>query len=412
MVDGTLGYSWRTTRVRELLRRVIGVTWRAVPPWVQDGVLALALAVGTVVDAQNGLRGHPSPGVRPTDAVAVAVLFVAIVRLQRRRPVAAIAAVATASAVCMVDGTVRPISSFALGFLFYRYATGAPRARVLWTVAAVCLPLYLAGVWGSGGVWLTWDNPGAIDVVGVGAAIGDATRNRRAYVAEVEARARRAEQSRDEEAARRVVAERMRIARELHDLVAHHIAVIKVQATGARHVLAEHPETAEPALEHISRSADEVLREIAALVGLLRTSGEPGDAAQETAPTSGLNLLPALVRELASAGLQVVHRETGVNRHLPAVVDLAAFRIVQEALTNAHKYGDGSAELSIDYSLEGINVQVVNPVRTSSGGSGTGFGILGMQERAGATGGSLTAGLVAGSRFVVRAHLPAASAAS
>lgn len=388
------------------------MTWKAVPLWVRHGVLALALAVGTVVDAQNGMRGHPSPGVRPTDVMAVIVLFVSIVGLQRRRPLAAVAAVAVATAVCMVDGTVRPISGFALAFLFYRYATVAPRARVLWTVAAVCLPLYLAGVWGSGGIWLTWDNPGALDVVGLGAALGDATRNRRAYVAEVEARARRAEQSRDEEAARRVVEERMRIARELHDLVAHHIAVIKVQATGARHVLAEHPELAEPSLEHISRSADEVLREIAALVGLLRTSGGTGDTAQVAAPTSGLNRLPALLRELASAGLQVVHRETGVDRDLPAVVDLAAFRIVQEALTNAHKYGDGSAELSLDYSFEGIDVQVANRVRPGSGGSGAGFGILGMQERAGATGGSLTAGLVAGSRFVVRAHLPARSAAA
>jgi signal transduction histidine kinase len=167
-----------------------------------------------------------------------------------------------------------------------------------------------------------------------------------------------------------------------------------------------------PSLEHIRRSADEVLREIASLVGLLRTSEQPGAAAQDSAPTSGLSRLPVLLDDLAAAGLQVAHRQTGVDRGLPAVVDLAAFRIVQEALTNAHKHGDGSADLTIEYSSEAITVQVVNPVGPGPVGASGGFGILGMQERAGATGGSLTVELVDRSRFVVRAQLPAGTAAA
>jgi signal transduction histidine kinase len=399
---------------------LIAVTGDALPRWVRDGVLALVLAVATVVDATTDVFGGDGSGVRPTDVLAVVVLVVAIGGLQRRRPLAAIAAVALVGAIGVLDGHGQPIAALALLFLFYGYAAVTPRGPLLWTAAAVCAPLYLGGVVVSGGDWLS--TSGVPEMVGLGAAAGDATRNRRAYIAEVESRARRAEQSRDQEAARRVVEERMRIARELHDLVAHHIAVIKVQASGARHVLRERPEMVEPSLDHISRSADEVLREIASLVGLLRTTDEPGTAAQDNAPTSGLSRLPVLLDDLASAGLRVAHRQTGVDRGLPAVVDLAAFRIVQEALTNAHKYGDGSADLRIEYSSEGISVQVTNPVRTGADGpgpvlgsvlgSGSGFGILGMQERAGATGGSLTAGLVDPGRFVVRAQLPAGTAAA
>jgi signal transduction histidine kinase len=369
----------------------------------------VALAGATVVDAEINLRGHEATGLRPTDVVALVVVLVSLVAVQRRRPLVAIGAVTAASLACLVDGTEDPTPLVALLFLFYTYAGVAPRAPLVRAVVAVCLPLYLAQVWRSG-AWLSWGNTGALDLVGIGAALGDATRNRRAYVAEVELRAQRAEEDRDQEAARRVVQERMRIARELHDLVAHHIAVIKVQASGARHVLTDRPEMVAPSLDHISRSADEVLREIASLVGLLRTAGptEP-----DRTPTSGLSSLDVMLDHLSAVGLRVTHQRTGADRGLPAVVDLAAYRIVQEALTNAHKHGDGSAYLRIGYAPDGISVRVVNPVRPGvHGASHSGFGIIGMQERAGATGGTLTAGPVDGGRFEVRAWLPAGAPAA
>jgi signal transduction histidine kinase/CheY-like chemotaxis protein len=335
------------------------------------------LAGATIVDAEVNPRGHQALGVRPTDVVALVVVLVSLVVVQRRRPLVAVGLVTAACLACLVDGTQQPIPVVALLFLFYTYAGVTPRAPVVRAVAAVCVPLYLVGVWRSG-VWLSWGNTGGLEMVGIGAALGDATRNRRAYVAEVELRARRAEEDRDQEAARRVVQERMRIARELHDLVAHHIAVIKVQASGARHVLEDRPEMIEPSLDHIIRSADEVLREIASLVGLLRTAGPTGP---DRTPTSGLAGLDAMLDHMSGAGLQVTHQQTGVDRGLPAVVDLAAYRIVQEALTNAHKHGDGSAYLRIGYAADGISVRVVNPVRPGDHGAPRdGFGITGMRR--------------------------------
>jgi signal transduction histidine kinase len=393
------------------------VTWKAIPLWVRDVGLAGGLSVYTVLQpdltASHLLTSAPRT-LRLLSALTVVVLFVALVRLQHRRPLLAILAVALTAAAFLINGILQPVPTLALLLLFYTYATVTSRSRLAWTVAGVCSSLYLAGAFGSGGDWLSWNNVGALDWVGLGAAFGSASRNHRAYTVEVEDRARRAEESRDEEAARRVVEERMRIARELHDLVAHHIAVIKVQASGAKHVLGRRPELVEPSLDHISRSADEVLREIASLVGLLRTRDE--QPAQDTTPTSGMSRLPVLLDDLACAGLRVVHQQTGVDRGLPAVVDLAAFRIVQEALTNAHKYGDGSAELRVEYTPQGVRVQVSNPVRPRLGGPRAvagpagGFGILGMRERATATGGSLTAGLDHPGTFVVRAQLPAVMA--
>ncbi|MGH9077847.1 MAG: sensor histidine kinase, partial [Acidimicrobiales bacterium] len=160
---------------------------------------------------------------------------------------------------------------------------------------------------------------------------GVAVANRRAYVASVEERARLAEQTREEEGRRRVDAERLRIARELHDVVAHSIATINVQAGVAAHVIDDRPDQAKDALVAIKAASKEALRELRGILGVLRSAEEPA----VTSPAPGLAQVGVLVDAANRAGLATAVVTTGTPRPLPATVDLAAYRIVQESLTNA-----------------------------------------------------------------------------
>src|SRR5205085_1418193 len=175
--------------------------------------------------------------------------------------------------------------------------------------------------------------------VGVAAAVGVAVRSQRAAVAAAEARARQAEATREEEAERRVTDERVRIARELHDIVAHHISVINVQAGVARHLMGAQPEQARTALGLVREASKAVLTEMSSVVGLLRTPEE----AAPFEPTPGLARLEALVESARLAGLELRWTSIGKPYALPPISDLTAYRVVQESLTNAVKYGDGTA---------------------------------------------------------------------
>jgi len=389
--------------------------WLAVRrhPLLCDAAFGLLLAVLAVVALRVGQHNEAprSPGLADSIAIGVAFLAITFRRLYTRVALIVTAVTWVALLVAHPDG--EPVLAGVLVILFFTYATRSDR-RTAWATAGVigsCV--YLAGALAGSG-WFAPENLGTLAWIGMATAVGDATRSRRAYVAAIEERARRAEQSRDEEARRRVVEERVRIARELHDVVAHHIAVIKVQATGAKHILLHRPEQVGPALDHISRSSDAVLKEIASVVGLLRGSDDlTGAADPATEPTRGLARLAGLLDDLAAAGLRVDHRQLGPARELPALADLAAYRIAQEALTNAQKYGDGTARLTVAYTTEGVTLDVTNPVRRdcAPAGSGSGYGIIGMRERAVSTGGALTARLGPDGRFAVHADLPAADLA-
>jgi signal transduction histidine kinase len=198
-----------------------------------------------------------------------------------------------------------------------------------------------------------------------------------------------------------VIDERLRIARELHDVVAHHIAVISVQVGAATHVLRRDPEQVWPVLTHIRSAADTVLTEIQSVVGVLRDPNE----VTSTEPTPGMDRLPALLEDLRAMGFAVSFAEHGEHRALPAMTDITAYRILQEALTNARRYGDGSASLSVDFGTEEVRVTVENRIRPSAA-AGSGFGLLGMRERATAAHGTLETGPTADGSFRVRAVLP------
>ncbi len=235
--------------------------------------------------------------------------------------------------------------------------------------------------------------------------LGEVTRGRRAYVAEVQQRALAAERSREEEARRRAGEERIRIARELHDILGHRISLINVQASAAVHLLDRDPEQARTALVAIKQASHEALGEVRATLGLLRQINEP----EPVAPAPSLAQLDAVIAETSAAGLDVRLEVRGEARSLPSGVDLAAYRIIQESLTNVVRHARAtSAQIAIAYrpaevEIEIIDngVQLVPPER-----AGSGSGLIGMRERATALGGELDASPRPGGGFRVRARLP------
>jgi signal transduction histidine kinase len=244
-------------------------------------------------------------------------------------------------------------------------------------------------------------------------AAGDLLRTRREAIAAADERARRAEETREEEARRRVAEERLHIARELHDVVAHRMAVVNVQAGVAEHLLRSQPDDAAAALRVARSSAQAALDDLGSILNVLRSAGE-SDASVEPAPM--LTELTALIDSYRDAGLAVEYETSGVPRPLADTTQLALYRTVQEALTNAHKYGDGHVRLRISHATEGVDVELINPValppvrdvtpRSDAASEAGGFGLLGMRERVLAAGGSLRVGPDGENRFAVRAHFP------
>ncbi len=257
---------------------------------------------------------------------------------------------------------------------------------------------------------LSWQDAGRIGAVAavplVAGVLGSSVRNRRAYLAAMEERARRAEDSRDREARRRVAEERIRIARELHDLVAHQITLANAQATVAAHLFDARPEQTRAGLRQVVETTRQALDDLRATVGLLRQSGDPAAPAE---PTPGLAQLPALLESFRRAGLRVaVHRE-GTARSLAPGVDLSAYRIVQEALTNVTKHaGTASADVRLAWHQDHVTITIADDGgRTHTAPDRPpGYGLIGMRERATAVGGSLTAGRSPEGGFRVCAHLP------
>jgi Signal transduction histidine kinase len=377
---------------------------RRLPPTVADAVLGAATAVGTLAVAVIGESETLRRPLTWAD-VLIAVAAFGLVLVRRRWPLPVLAA-ATVLAVAVIAATDLHLFFAPTAVAAYTVATRTTRV-IAWMAGAIsAATVYAAGVAWSGEGW--WGVPlGAVAWIGMATAVGDAVRSSRAYVAAVEERAARAEQTRESEARRRVTEERVRIARELHDVVAHHIAVINVQAGLAEQSMRTRPEQAEAALGHVRQAARTVLDELTTILAVLR---QPGDIDAPTDPVRGLAQLGELLDSLASAGLRVTHHQTGTERSLPSAVDLAAYRIVQEALTNAYKHGrDGIAELRVEYAPDAVVIDVENPVDSGRPRpDAAGHGLTGMRERAIAVGGTLTAGSNGAGRFHVRAVLPTA----
>jgi signal transduction histidine kinase len=387
-VTGNLAVLWR---------------WTGAHPRLVDSGLAVAL----FVIALPGLSDHDH-GPSHLDVATLALLSVASAALVFRRshPLLVCALAAGAGVLAVLHGADGPSVAFPTFLALYTVGSQAPVRSTVLATAATGAAYAVARVVVDG----TWvdthgDVPALLIVAlgGAAAAVGVAVRGQRSALEAARARAHQAELTREEEAERRVTDERLRIAQELHDIVAHHISVINVQAGVARHLLDTDPGQARTALGLVREASKTVLSEMSAVVGLLRTEDE--DVLTEPAP--GLAIISALTDAIRHAGLDLDVTITGDPYELPAINDLTAYRVVQESLTNAAKYGRGTADLVIDYGPEVVRIEVRNPVGESGPASPSrGHGLIGMRERVEAVRGRLTAGPGPDTGFTVRAEIP------
>jgi signal transduction histidine kinase len=367
------------------------------------GSMALFALVTIPADIQHALSSRQSLSWL-VSAVAYAALAAG-----RRFPLGAVAVAAAGSVALIADGMAYPLTLPALFYALYRVALAAAPPRTLAAGVTVKAVLLGASLITKPGI------TGFVIVLGASLAVttGSAARSHRAYIAEVEDRARRAEQAREDEANRRVAEERLRIARELHDAVGHHVALINVQA-GALACLLEDEEVvaARESVAHIQLASGEALEELRLTVGLLREPGvpEPGE------PVPGLDRLGELMCAFAGAGLQVTREVTGQVRPLPEAVELTAYRVIQESLTNTRKHaGCGAAVVRLGYAPATLSLAVEDegkPASWPSGETPAGHGIVGMHERVAALGGRLSAGPRPGGGYRVFAELPLRAAST
>ncbi|MFI1160398.1 sensor histidine kinase [Streptomyces sioyaensis] len=352
-----------------------------------------------------------------TAAIQACALCTAVA-LRRRAPEKMLLLATAAGVFQLVVDVPKNLADFAMLVIVYTVAAnGARWASRFALVGGLAAPLLDYARWphdyGPGGAIAT-----VIVFLAVPFALawvlGDSVRTRRAYYAQLEERAAQLEKERDARAKVAVAAERARIARELHDVVAHNVSVMVVQADGAAYVLDAAPEQCEKALETISGTGRQALAEMRRLLGMLRT-GEPGEDSGERAPQPDVGRLDDLIEQVRGAGLPVDFTVQGTPRPLSSGVELTAYRIVQEALTNTRKHGgpDVSALVRLVYGSDALDLLVEDDgrgaqheVHEQGGADRLGHGLIGMRERVGMVGGRLDAGPRPGGGFRISAVLP------
>ncbi|MEU0900556.1 sensor histidine kinase [Streptomyces massasporeus] len=380
-------------------------------PLALDAVLALAVLVCMVAGSFVEPRHRESVNwvLRTPDVLSLLLMTLGAAALvfRRRAPMAVLALTGTLSVIESVTGDPRTPVAMSAVIALYTVASTTDRPTT-WRVGLLTMTVLTGAAMAAGPLpWYAQENLGIFAWTGIGATAGDAVRSRRAFVQAIRERAERAERTREEEARRRVAEERLRIARDLHDVVAHHIALVNVQAGVAAHVMDKRPDQAKEALAHVREASRSALNELRATVGLLRQSGDP-EAPTEPAP--GLDRLDELTGTFRSAGLHVEVARADQGTTLPAAVDLAAYRIIQEALTNVQKHAGPQAKAEVSVVHVGPNVEITvlddGSGENETQGSGGGHGLLGMRERVSALRGTLTTGPRYGGGFRVHAILP------
>jgi signal transduction histidine kinase len=337
-------------------------------------------------------------------ALALAVLIV-LPLLRRRVPIAATLTWAgVVIAFSAIGADPYDMATAFVGLIVYPYAAGAygEGRRVLLAVPAVWAALTVMAL--SGPEFIASDIffPATFGVLFLLA--GRAVRSRSRLTAELHEAAVRAGEAREAEAARAVADERRRIAREMHDVVAHSVSMMVVQAGGARRILDRDPARAVAAAELIERTGREALAEMRSLLGVLHAEEHPDYAPQPT-----LLELETLVERARGAGVPVAVTIDGARRELPAGLDLAAYRVVQEALTNVVKHAGGApTDVSVHYRDDAVEVRIADRGNGSLSArlGNSGHGLVGMRERVRVYGGELHAGRRRGGGFELRVVLP------
>ncbi|MFE3328304.1 sensor histidine kinase [Streptomyces sp. NPDC059176] len=358
-------------------------------------------------------------GVAPLAAAAVIVALLCLaVALRRRMPEKMLLLVAGLGvAQVALDVPANPADLAMLAIIYTVAAHDGPRwasrfalvgGLAAASIAEIRWPEPRVGVGGQVFVTVVMTVPFALAWV-----LGDSMRTRRAYFAQLEERATRLEKEREAQSKVAVAAERARIARELHDVVAHNVSVMVVQADGAAYVMDAAPDQARQALETISSTGRQALAEMRRLLGVLRTGDDPESG--EYVPQPDVEQIEELVEQVRGAGLTVDFKVEGTPRPLPSGVELTAYRIVQEALTNTRKHGgpDAGASVRLVYFDDGLGLLVEDDGRGAAhelyedgGADGRGHGLIGMRERVGMVGGTLDAGPRPGGGFRISVLLP------
>ena len=385
------------------------------PTWALD-ILAALFVIGFAYVA-DPFREYlfPSPS-----SVGASVFAAAMLPFRRRWPISVVFVVTILFAVvALAEGTLNlgleiaiAIAVFGVGF------RRELRIGLIVTVSAITAAV-LAAVSVTGSLFDP-RLPQLVFVIAFFGAAGDAARMHRGYIAAIKERAVRAERTRDAEARRRVTEERLRIARDLHDAVAHEIAMISLNAGVASQTLEVDPVQAQESLTVVRRASRSVLGEIGDLLELLRAEEESqGEPDAHTSPQPGLDRLDQLVARFGTAGLAVSTRVEGDLSRVPARIGRVAYRVVQEALTNAYKHGtDQRAHLLLHAGEPLLDVVVTNPVDGTSDDksqadavgsedvpNGRGFGIAGLREQVASVRGTVETGLGPGG-WRVAASLP------
>jgi signal transduction histidine kinase len=371
--------------------------WARRRPLAVDAVLAAALGLWFGVDA----AARPHDGVA---SFAIVAGLTAPLALRRRAPLAAFAAIALVAFLQwrFFDGEYT--ADIALIFAFYAVAAHEPRR---WGVAAAFAVFELGVLLAT--LKYANDEPVASFValsafVVAAGALGVFARTRRQHMAALQERARQLERERDQQARLAAAAERARIAREMHDVVAHNLSVMIALADGARLNAVQQPGKAERAMSAVSSTGREALDEMRRLVGVLRDD-EPDDT--PLAPQPGIDALDALVEQVRGAGISACLTRSGTPAPVSPGAQLAVYRLVQEALTNTlkHARGASSAEVRLHYGDDALSLEVVDDGAPAAPAR-HGHGLAGMRERTAAYGGAVEAGPRRDGGWRVRARIP------
>jgi signal transduction histidine kinase len=408
-------------RYGEDVLRSVGQRLRHPGPWAIDGFVALVLLAYMVDRLIMKEKLLPGQHADTPQAYLLSVLMVAPLVTHRKWPLPSLA-VCLAALLLYASGRYGAYPGVALFAMVYGITLHGTRVQSLIALISCAAAMAVAigmqpGTVGDRTTWVESE-------LGIAVAwiVAESLRSRRARWAELRTRAESLEHERAAEARRAVGEERLRIARELHDVVAHSMSVIAVQSAVGNHVMDTQPEEARHALAAIEATSRSALTEMRRLLGILRQDGEP---AGSLAPAPGLADLAPLVAQVGEAGVRVWVQVDGERGSVPPGVDLSAYRIVQEALTNVIRHAAAAtACVKVRYEKGSVAVEITDdgPARPAGGrGAGkadgppagsvtatpnTGHGIIGMRERVAVFGGEFTAGPRADGGFRVFARLP------
>jgi signal transduction histidine kinase len=394
---------------------------RSLLAWVQrrrapiaDALLAAAVTAMVLVDLSSPTD---AVGVRPTDAPAVLLSLLQTLPLafRRRAPLPSFAL--TIIGVCAYYALGYEVTDGTLATFVGVYTVAAHENRRRSLVALGLLAFGMTWYWLTRAEPFDPTTPIWIGILGLLSwGLGEYVRARRAYTAEVEALAERLDRARALEARQAAWQERVRLARELHDMIGHTVNVMVIQAGAGRRTLASDRGLAERAFQTIESTGREALDELDRLLGILRTEEDEPDLP----PQPGLDQLRALAGRFQDSGLPVEISIQGEEVPLPRSLDQSAYRIIQEALTNALRHARGTtAHVEVRYCNDRLELEVANDGRAGNGSEsaagrrssesdrqGRRSGLVGIRERVALFGGELEAGPVAGGGFVVRCRLP------